>query len=397
MSTRRSHGWILLLALAGAGIASAQGFDELQVHGFATQGYIETSDNRFFGDSQDGSLDFRELGINATLQATLDLRLSGQLLSRKAGDMYSASPTVDFALADLTLRSTPENGVNLLVGRLKNPLGLYNETRDVAFTRPGVFVPQVVYFDRVRNLLLSFDGAALNTNWFGELATVNLFVAAGQPRVDKNVEATYLGWDLLGELEPQDLAFSGRLLIESPDQRLRVALSAASTSMKFESRAFDPIGDGDIDVFYAIASLQYVYGDLTLTTEYMREPIEWKGFPGRVGGEDTLETEGYYFQAQLQIRDDVELLARYEEGFADRNDRSGRAMEYRTAGFLPAYMAYSKILTAGVRWDISPNLMLRAEYQRHDGTFILSNIENPVPGQHVRDWDLFALSVSYRF
>jgi hypothetical protein len=40
-------------------------------------------------------------------------------------------------------------------------LGLYNETRDVPFTHPGIFLPQVVYFDRVRNLVLSTDGAML--------------------------------------------------------------------------------------------------------------------------------------------------------------------------------------------------------------------------------------------
>ena len=58
---------------------------------------------------------------------------------------------------------------------------------------------------------------------------------------------------------------------------------------------------------------------------------------------------------------------------------------------------YSKIFTTGIRWDVSPDVMVRAEYQRHRGTFVLSSRENPDASEMEPDWDLFALSLSYRF
>ena len=41
--------------------------------------------------------------------------------------------------------------------------------------------------------------------------------------------------------------------------------------------------------------------------------------------------------------------------------------------------------------------MVRAEYQHHDGTFVLSGRENPDLNALDPEWDLFALSISYRF
>ena len=95
--------WLVLALVLGSmpGQAIDLGSD-LQLHGFATQGYVKTTDNRWFGDSNSsgGSFDFTELVVNASYKATSSVLLSGQILSRRAGDMYDGSPTVDYALVD---------------------------------------------------------------------------------------------------------------------------------------------------------------------------------------------------------------------------------------------------------------------------------------------------------
>jgi hypothetical protein len=40
--------------------------------------------------------------------------------------------------------------------------------------------------------------------------------------------------------------------------------------------------------------------------------------------------------------------------------------------------------------------MLRADYQRHQGTYSLTPREN-APGDLVPDWDLFAVQIAVRF
>jgi len=391
----RVLGLILLVVCVEPAVADA--FEDLEVHGFVTQGFVKTTANNFFGDSENGSFEFTEIGVNATLQPTADIRLSGQVLSRRAGDMYSDAASLDFALADFAVESTPDRSLSLLVGRIKNPFGFFNETRDVAFTRPGVFVPQVVYFDKLRNVILSSDGVGLDYERYWSGVNVSLYLATGQPQIDENIEYAYLGGSFSGDFEPDGLSAIARLLAETPDNTMRASLSFASSSLDFTRKAGDPIGDGNVKFDYWIASVQYFSEDLTITAEYMYEPISWSGFSGSFyEGRDT-EAEGYYVQAAWQGLESVELLFRYEEGFFDRADRSGKRIEQETHGIVPSHTQYSKIYTAGVRWDVSPSLMIRAEFQHHDGTFVLSNRENPDLSDMRPDWNLFSLSASYRF
>jgi hypothetical protein len=335
--------------------------------------------------------------VNLAVEPTPRLRLSGQLLSRKAGGMYSGRPEVDFAVADLTLGSSEAGTFSLLAGRIKNPLGIYNETRDVAFTRPGVFVPQEVYFDKVRNLVMSSDGVALSATWHPQELIIDLHLAIAQPRVDENIEAGFLGRTWQGELDPHGVSYVANLSLATPDERLRTGFSLASTKLRFSPGPTDPLPPGDIDILYTIASLQYLTGSFTFTAEYMREPVEWTGFVSSPFAGANGVAEGYYFQTQWQADERFELMLRYGEVYADRSDRSGRKAEAISGGFLPAHARYSRILALGVRWDLSPSLMVQAEVQRHDGSFILSTRENPRADLVDPDWTLFALSLSYRF
>ena len=82
-------------------------------------------------------------------------------------------------------------------------------------------------------------------------------------------------------------------------------------------------------------------------------------------------------------------MIRYGEGYADRADHSGVRIEQATGGAIPAHTQYSKVATAGIRWDVSSQFMVRAEYQRHNGTLI-SNRKTHLPAATVPDWDMFA-------
>lgn len=400
MSTeRRPLHAALLAALLAAPAAFAASDDpfRFELHGFATQGYVKTDANSFFGDSENGSFDFREIGVNLALEPTARLRLSGQLLSRRAGEMYSGSPEVDFLLADYTLASTDVGTASLIAGRIKNPLGIYNETRDVAFTRPGVFVPQEVYFDKVRNLIMSSDGVALAATWYPQDITVDLHLAVAQPRVDDNIEAGFLGQVWQGDLEPTGASYVANLSFATARDRLKAGFSLASTRLRFTPGPADMLTSGEIDILYTITSLQYLTGNWTFTTEYMMEPVDWDGFTFTPFENASGVAEGYYAQAQWQASERFELMLRYGEAYADRSDRSGRRAESDSGGFLPAHSRYSRILSVGARWDFSPNLMLRAEIQNHDGSFVLSTRENPRTDLISSRWTLFALSLSYRF
>lgn len=392
--------WILLLAASGSSADNATEplVDGLQLHGFASQAAVKTTANRFYGDSPNTSFDFTEIGLNASWRLNPRLLLAGQLLSRRAGEMSDGQPEIDFALVDITLISGDLYRLGTRIGRIKNRLGLYNETRDVPFTHPGIFLPQVVYFDKVRNLVLSSDGIVLYADAYQPFGLFSLNLATGSPVVDKNVESAFLLGDKPGDIEPRDNSWLASLWYQSQDERLKLGWSGAAVSLKFDPKQGGPLpfGPGTLDVWYWVASAQYNSERWSLTAEYMAEPIEWRDF-GPALPDQNATAEGYYAQATFNPVPKWQLMLRYEEGFADRDDRSGRKLERQTLGLVPRKATSSRILSLGLRWDINRQWMLKAEYQRHIGNFILSEIENPDFSQYDKHWDLFAVQAAFRF
>ena len=392
----RVHIAALLIVATGVAKADESLWERVQIHGFASQGVVQSSDNRWFGDSPNTSLDFTELGLNGSFQLNPKVLFSAQVLSRRAGEMYDGQPSLDYALGDFTLFAAPEGRLGIRVGRIKNPLGLYNETRDVPFTRPTIFLPQVVYYDRLRNLILSSDGLMFYGESFQPWGNLSLTLGGGQPVIDDNVEWVLLTSDFDGSMESDGNSFVGSIWYETQDGAFKAGLSGATAPLRFKPGIASILGPGKINFDYWIASLQYNAEKLTLSAEYGRTPIEWSDF-GPYWPLPKQTTEGYYLQGTYRILPELEFTLRYEEGFADRNDRSGKRYSALTGGVSPPFESYSKIFTAGVRWYILPNLMVELDYSRHRGTFDLSYRENPDPSQLVRDWDRFAAQISVRF
>ena len=149
MTASRRLGWNSLLLGSLLAVSPVRA-DELagpryQIQGFAAQGLIGSTNNHFFGDSRNGvSTEFTEAGLHGTWQALDAVRLSGQVLYRRAGESDQDGLRVDYAQADWQFYQTEVSQLGLKFGKVKLPYGLYNETRDVPFTRSGILLPQSV-------------------------------------------------------------------------------------------------------------------------------------------------------------------------------------------------------------------------------------------------------------
>jgi hypothetical protein len=381
-----------LLAMVAADRTMAEG---LQVHGFAAQSLIKTDRNALFGDSEDGSLDYREAGVNASYQLNSRMLLSGQVLSRRSGELYDGDLQVDYALLNITLAASPTLRSTLHLGRIKNPIGLYNATRDVPFTRPGILLPQSVYFDKTRNTLLSTDGAMLSTEWYGKFGEVSLELGAGRPVTDKNVEWVLLGNDFPGQLEPDYDSVVGALWYRSPGQRLRLGISGLSADSQYKPAGVFDLGAGDLSVAFAVLSAEYDWNRWTLSAEYVHLPLRWRDF-GPFFPFDGTDGESYYLQTTFRPHARVELMARYERGMADRDDRNGFAQSANTGGQIPHFDFYDRSWTLGATWHLNRHWMLRTEYSNRTGTYTLSPREN-MPGGLSKNWQMFAGQIAFRF
>ena len=95
-------GALLIAAAGGTARAEDEAGDEaaLQVHGFASQGALLTSDNNYLAHTEHGSLEFTEAGINFTRPFGDDLSVGLQLFARDLGSTGSYSATFDWLYLD---------------------------------------------------------------------------------------------------------------------------------------------------------------------------------------------------------------------------------------------------------------------------------------------------------
>ena len=369
--------------------------NELQLHGFLTQGVVITSDNNFLGQSnKKASIDFREIGVNASLRPTSDVQLSAGLLSHEAGRADDSNVRLDYGLIDWTASSSEQGRGGIRLGRVKNGFGLYNKTRDVAFTRPSILLPQSIYFERTRNLTVSADGAELYLDRYGEAGSLFVTLALGQPRVGSEASKTALvGLIPNGRFESK-LTPIFQAIYEGDGGKYRLGFTAVKLGTNYNPGANDVLQAGRLKFMPKIFSAQYNAEHWSLTSEYAQRPVSIQGF-GPNAPDSTTHGQSYYVQGSYRYAPKWEALLRYDVMYADKDDRDGKA--FAAATHRPGFSRFSKDWTAGMRFDVTPQLMLRAEYHRVNGTGYLPIQDNPNPSTLVQRWDMFMLLASFRF
>jgi len=368
----------------------------MQVHGFVAQSMINTSGNNFLGETNDNiSFDFREIALNASYRALPDLQFSGQIMSHRAGESDNGSPDIDYAFIDWTALSGEWGRAGIRLGRVKNPYGLYNITRDVPFTRSSVLVPQSIYFERTRKLSVSADGINLYLDKASPWGTFTAEAVLGYPLLDDASEQAIIPKSVAkGDFET-DFTQLYQLKYESPSSQWMLAVTYLNLGVSYDPVQGDFLQAGQFDFNPTILSAQYSAENWSLTGEYAYRKVSLQdfGIPQLTASQ---VAESYYLQGTYNVLPKWELVLRYEVAFGNRDDRDGN--NYAAASGSPAFTQYTKDWTVGLRYDVTPSVMLRAEYHSIEGTSILSSLDNPLgPSSYDKHWDMWMLLASYRF
>lgn len=372
-------------------------FDDFQVHGFLSQGYFLTSDNKLFGSSDTGgSFDFTEAGLNASWTPVSDLRLAAQILFRRAGSGHEHDVELDFGVLDYSFLSTADYRVGVRLGRFKVPYGFYNDTRDVIFTRPTILLPQSIYPDQTRDLSISADGSLIYGDYRNAWGNLALEFGIGIPRGETlDSELAILGDDYPGQTYSK-ASYIGRLSYELWDGKLRMAISSARVDTRYDPKFFssDDLLAGK-DIFKpVIFSAQYNQEKLSLTAEYAIRSVKDTGFGE--GFDKDITGESYYLQAEYRFADDWVAIIRYDTLYNDRNDRNGDKFQ-TIPGYPPAHTQFAKDWTFGLRYYVNSSFLIAAEYHYINGTAWLPLQDNPDPFDLDQRWHLFAIMAGFRF
>ena len=368
---------------------------DVQVHGFASLTLVNTTNNNFFGHSDDRiSNDFSEVGLNASWRATPDLQFAAELLSRRAGGTDDGGVRLDYGLVDWSALSSEEGRGGVRVGRIKTAYGLYNKTRDVPFTRPSIILPQSIYFERTRNLTVSADGGEIYFERYGEGGILSASFAYGQPQTDTDAaKVALVGLNRPGSLD-SGLAPDFQLLYEGAGGMYRLAFTATHLDLHYKPGFGDLLRSGRFELTPLIFSAQYNAESWSLTTEYALRRSSVSNF-GPFFYNGSADGRSYYVQGTYRLAAQWEALLRYDAYYADWGDRDGQ--RFAAATRQPAFSRFAKDWTAGLRFDMTPQFMLRLEAHRVDGTGFLAVQDNRNSQSLRRYWDNYMLQASFRF
>jgi hypothetical protein len=147
----------LVMVCARWGIAQSLEDLNIQVHGFATQGFLYSTNNNVFATTSSvGSPNWTEAVVNISAQPVPKLRFTIQPRYELLGN-YSNGFTLDYANADYKASDV----VGVRFGKVKLPTGLFNETQDIDPSYMWALLPQSVYPLASRNGQLSQYGGVV--------------------------------------------------------------------------------------------------------------------------------------------------------------------------------------------------------------------------------------------
>jgi len=384
---------IALLSGLASGVYATE--SQVQVHGFISQALVHTTANDVGGQGGDElGWDLREMGVNLSYRPNADWLLAGQALARWAGETDEGQPRIDYAIVDRTLYASEDSRVGLQVGKVKNPYGLYNMTRDVAQTRPGIIMPQSIYLDRIRNFFLASPGiAAYGSHNHGDW-DISWRLNAMRPDADsEDWENLLFLTSQAGSYEGEN-SWLGQVMTEMAGGRMRLGLSGGRVVSAYKPGPADPIGRGRSILRPLLLSVEWNEERWSLAGEYERVRNNGEGYGlGGNGPEDPNTVEAWYIQGTWRVTPSRSVYLRRDAFYFDRDDKSGKA--FAALNGVQASVMYSKDWVLGARQDWK-RWSFSAEVHQVEGTAWLSPLDTPIANQQ-KSWRMLLLQAAYQF
>jgi hypothetical protein len=313
--------------------AAAIGADipPVDIHGFVSQGYLKTSENNYLGDTQHGSFAFNEVALSVQSRLADDLRVGAQLFARDLGGIGGDRVGIDWAFLDYHWRDE----LGLRVGQVKVARGLYNECFDLDVATPTVLLPQPVYDQRLRDFLVSTEGASLyGTLGGGRVGSLEYEGFVGTKSLDRDgsVAAFFRNavYSSATDFQARDVSLrrmeGGSLTWNTPLRGLRLN----GSYLQFDHLVVegDLIGFAPVPVPAALSvergrngtvGGEYSHDRLRLAGEYTLWNLDYD----IAGGTGITRWGGWYGQAAYRVSEQWEVAATYGEFYNDRTDRNG--------------------------------------------------------------------------
>ncbi len=382
----RQH-WIVMVCVAAvAMVAHADDEGPVEIHGFVSQGFLKSTDNNFLADSERGSFEFTEAGINFTKPVSDRLRVGLQLFSRDLGPIGDYKVKLDWAYLDYRWR----DWLGIRAGRTKLPFGLYNDTSDIDAAQPTALLPQSVYPATNRDFLLAQTGVELyGDHPIGSLGALDYRAYVGTIFIDLGLQPPNSPIQIAKLTIPY--VFGTRVMWETPLEGLRVGGSVQRLRLETElldarDASMPRAITADIPATLAVGSLEYARNDFLFAAEYARWYTRVETSDPTVIPATRAISERMYGLAAYRAQPWLQVAGYYSLYYPTLDDRAG-----------PSARQHDVATT--VRFDITPNWCLKLEGHHMRGTASLSSSLNPghTLDQLANRWLLFVAKTTVYF
>ena len=330
---------LLLLLCISVGSLRAQDLAGIEIHGFATQGFLYSSHNNYLSmQSNSGSLAWTDGAISVTDSLTDNLRVGIQLHMYQLGELGGPNVQVDWASGDYSVN----DHLGFRAGKVKTPLGLFNDSQDVDAVFLWILLPQSSYSVDNKSFYLAHVGGEV----YGSVA---LGSRAGKLHYRGYAGQVYL--DLTGGYLKES-ADHGLVFTSAPggkvygsDLRWASPLKGLTLGSSAVVQAIDgkgPIGTDHIDPFFIHAEYaQFEKGKFYFAGEYRRSPLSVILTIGPAVIPFPLDNRSWFAMGSYRLGKKLQVGAYYSHYVNRAQDTN-----------LPAN--YSKDWVASGRYDFNP-------------------------------------------
>jgi hypothetical protein len=361
----------------------------IDLHGFASQGFIATNKYNYLGKSSEGSFRFSEAGLNLSFNPFPRTRVSAQVFTYDVGDAGEYDVVLDYAHVEYKF----DDEIGVRVGRIRRPEGIYNDIQDLDLSRTWVLLPQGIYNARWRDFYLALDGGEI----FGTIPlslagslTYDFYYGIQHPKLNGGLalqKANLPPFQPLVDINAPQMG-GGQLWWNTPVKGLRAG--AALNYDRDLTFATDTGRQSKGSPFTQHYSLEYLWNSWTFQAEYLRFRIDYENTAGGLPPSTRLiEPDSWYVSAAYRFNKWVELGSYYSEYYPNVHDRKGATLPF-------ASDAYQKDTAVALRFDVNDSVIFKVEghYIRGTGQ-LFDNVENPI--RQDDGWWMIALKTTLSF
>lgn len=367
---------------------------DIAIHGFISQGYLQSNANNFYlMNTEDGTFEFNEMGLNFNSHVTEGLRVGLQLFARDFGDYGNDEIVVHWAYGDYYYKKW----FGFRAGKMPITHGLYNDTRDIDILRVNILLPQSVYPEFFRDVFLGIKGIGC----YGELpGGLSYQLAAGDMDLPPNSSFVnvFSGY-FSTRFTSLDIRqyINGSLIWSTPLKNLRIGTTAILAELEGNGTA-QPGARNDIDIDYEVLtfSADYTWRNLYLAAEYAQYRNNYtvsSTLPILSIRDDVLRTGGFYAALSYRFTDWLEAGAYYSELYYDLDERN-HPVHYLYGRLENGFPTYLKETVLSIRFDLNESWLFKMETHAMRGYYLQGPGDD---GRYDGNWLLYALKVTYNF